>query len=245
LNSQPTSWKIQQVSQLRAQARFWRIGTAVVVLTITSFCIALLYNSATKLTRPTTERDEFVAEFKHGLTTQVVPQAQQIVKQTWSELAPAVQTEVVKLQSRYPEIADGIEHELERLSANLPLQAEATLRDTVGEMIAGREQTIRQLYGDITPEQLERVKTVLLSEGQRRAGNITEHLVQPFEGTVRRIQADLAAIEASVAGAGATAQTQEQMTALLVKLTQDQITTAATELQKAVQQEQQQLAEAK
>jgi len=244
LSQQPTSWNIHQINQLRAQARAWRIGTAVIIFGITGFCLTLLYNAATKLTRAGAERDQFVTEFKNGLATQVAPQAQQLAKRTWSEIVPAVQAEVVKLQSRYPELADGVEHELERLSVNLPVRAEKALRDTVGQMITQREQTIRQLYGDITPEQVQRVQTAFLAEGERRAGSIADFLATPFEDTVHRIMADLDAIEASAGDDVNSAQAAQQLTTLLAQLTEEQLKSTAADLNKAIQ-EQKLTAEAK
>ncbi len=232
MNEQPTSWKVQQINQLRIQARYWRIANTVITFGITVFCLALLYNSAMKLTQPGARRDQFIAEYRAGLTTQVLPQAQQIAQRTWRRLVPAVRTEVVKMQSRYPELADGIERELSCMSVNLPAHAEKTLNETIGEMLAQREQTIQKWYGDIKPEQLERMKTVLQAEGIRRAGNITEVLVKPFEGTVQQIHTDLLAIAASTPGDKTTVQSTAQLTTLLVQLTGDQLNKVAQEPKK-------------
>lgn len=230
MSNQPTSWNIQQINNLRFQARTWRIGTAVAIFAISGSCLAYLYSSATKLTRPGSERDVFVAEFKNGLTTEVVPQAQRLAKRTWSQLVPAVQTEVVKLHDRYPELADGVQRELELLTVNLPARAEVVLNETVGDMIRQRESTIRGLYGEITPEQLDRIKLALLAEGERRAGSLADFLAKPFDDTVQKIMTDLNQITATTSADVTLPQQAENLTTLLAQLTQDQLQATAAQL---------------
>ena len=214
--------KIERLNALRQQIRKWRVGTAIATFAVTGVCLLILQGAAVGLFQKGPAHDEFVAEFKSGLVREVVPQARTITQQTWKELAPKVRTEVVMLELRSPEMAEGVRREVETLQNNLQSRTESVLRDTVVEAVKARQATIQRLYADVTPEKTERIAALLLTEGQRRVGHLTEVVVAPYEQALQKMVADLGRIRETEPVAGNGHPTSDDVAAVLFKLAEEQ-----------------------
>lgn len=244
MSTETTQYKIEQVNAARRQARNWRIGTAVATLAITAICLVSLRNAAVALFRDGATHDKFVSEYRDGLTREVAPQFKAVASRAWKEVVPVVRAEVVKLELRTPEMTEGVRHEVETLRDDVQSRTETALRGTVTDAISQREATIQKLYGDITPAKTEKIKALLLAEGERRVSHLTEVVVTPYEKTFTKIVDDLSAIRETEVVAAGYQPTTYDVAAVLLQLANEQFQagplTVRTSVRKA-----QQFAEAK
>lgn len=244
MSTQTIDHKIEQVNASRRQTRNWRIGAAVATLAITGVCLLSLRNAGVALVREGPTHDEFVVEFRNGLTHEVTPQLKTIASRTWKEVVPLVRTEIVKLELRTPEMTEGVRREVETLRNDLESRTDSVLRGTVTESLKQRQATIQKLYADITPEKTEKIKALLLAEGERRVGNLTEVVVTPYEKTLAKIVTDLSTIRETETVAAGNQPTSRELAAVLLQLANEQFNAGPLTMQASTKKSQQ-FAEAK
>jgi hypothetical protein len=191
LSTENTNQKIDQLNELRRHARAWRIGATVASVAVSLIFLMILRSAAERLFQPGPARDEYLAELKIGLQTEVVPQVKTLAVHTVTELTPRVKAEVIRLRERTPELAGALTVELELFQKNLPARAEKVLRVTVEGTIRQREAKIRELYPDLTEQKVGDVVRLLLSEGDKRLSTIAARVSAPYEDVITQIVGDL------------------------------------------------------
>jgi len=160
--------EIQELESLRAQMRWWRFGTMLVLLVIVIVCISMINSSVRGLTDPGTTQDEFVQDVSTKLQETTVPKVQTLAAQTVAQLQPKVRTELGKLNDRVPELAEASMQEFELLQKNLPEKGEKVLNDSFGKMLETREPKIRQMFPDVDEAKVSTLVTNLVEEGHER-----------------------------------------------------------------------------
>ena len=219
--------KIDEVNALRAKARAWRIGAAIASVSVTVVFLLALRTATVRLIEAGPTRDAFVTELQSGLQREVLPQVKGLTVQTLDRLVPSVRAELVKIQARSPEVTAAVAAELELLEKNLPARAEKVLRASFGEVIKSREARVRALYPDLTEEKLAVVTTLLMAESEKRAENIANVVMAPFQMTVTKLAEDIVAIRESELVA-ADASPSWELAGLCVSLLQSELERTAT-----------------
>lgn len=231
MSTQTTQQKIEEVNAIRAEIHGWRIGTTLASVAVTALCLLNLHGSAMALFRNGQPRDEFAAEFKNGLVTEVAPQVRSVVDQTWKQLVPAIRAEVVTLEHRTPEMTACVQREVQTLRDDVRARTEALLLTTVADVIRQREATIQSLYGDISPEALAKIRAALTVEAQRRAARLTQVIAGPYEQSLRNIVEDLATIRETETIGETGRPTPHDVAAVLFKLAEEQFQTGPLTIQ--------------
>jgi len=137
-----------------------------------------------------------------------------------------------------------VQREVETLQNNLQSRTETVLRDTVVEVVKDRQATIQRLYADVTPEKTEKITALLLAEGQRRVGKLTEVVVAPYEQALQKMVADLERIRETEPVVGNGHPTSDDVAAVLFKLAEEQFNAQSVSARESVHTAQQ-FAEAK
>ena len=158
---------------------------------ISAVFLFVIWSKADRLFTAGPTHDEFVAELKTGLQRDVVPQVKTLTVSTVNELVPRVQVEVVKLQTRVPELTGALNAELTLFQKNVPARIDKALGASFTEVIQERQAKIRQLYPDLTDEAVRTITASLSKEGALRADNVAQHVIEPYTEVMTKLVADL------------------------------------------------------
>jgi hypothetical protein len=186
-----TQQRIEELNRLRRQARAWRVGGAVACAAISAVFLFVLWSQADRLFTAGPTHDEFVAELKAGLRRDVVPQVKTLTVHTVNELVPRVQEEVLKLQIRAPELTGALTAELTVFQKNVPARIDKALGASFSDLIRERQAKIRQLYPDLTDENVRTITASLSKEGALRADNVAQRVIEPYTEVMTKLVVDL------------------------------------------------------
>jgi hypothetical protein len=186
-----TQQKIEELNRLRRQARGWRVGGAAVCAAVSAVFLFVIWSKAERLFTAGPTHDEFVAELKTGLQRDVVPQVKTLTVHTVNELVPRVQVEVVKLQTRVPELTGALTAELTLFQKNVPARIDKALGASFTEVIQERQAKIRQLYPDLTDENVRTITASLSKEGALRMDHVAQRVIEPYTDVMTKLVVDL------------------------------------------------------
>lgn len=179
--------EIRQIESCRKQAFWWRTGALVAVILITGGSLMALNNSVRSLVESGPRQDEFVGEFSQGLRNDIMPNVQALTSQTLTEIQPQIRQEFGRLNNRVPELTDATLKELKTLQAELPRQSEKILDDSFGNLLASREKKIRQMYPDVTEEQVKTFVNNLQKTGEVQIRQANDELFSPHQAALTNI----------------------------------------------------------
>ena len=95
---------VDELNALRAQRRWWRIGSVICVMGILIACLLILRSSAASLLETGPAHDEFVAELNREFTKQVSPRTSAPVARTTSEKVPSLEAGFpIKMECAIPD----------------------------------------------------------------------------------------------------------------------------------------------
>ena len=191
--------EIRQLESYRQQAFWWRTGAIVLLVAIVGISLAQLNSSVRGLAETGAAQDEFVAQFSQGMQTQVMPNVQTMASQTLTEIQPQLMGELNRLNTRVPELSDAFLKEFQTLQTELPKNSEKTLDDAFGKLLTSREAKIRQMYPDVTEEQVDKFVKNLVATGETEIRSANDELFSPHQAALAGILEHMEAIRNSEA----------------------------------------------
>lgn len=192
--------KIAEVQRLQRQIRRWRLAGVLVVLAVAFGCLLHVRGQAETLVSPGPKHEVFLSELKEGLARDVLPETRLLAGQTLERLGPALQTELVRMEQRIPELTERAEAEMDLLRKNLRDRLERALQPTVGRVLERRVAAWQKQYPNLTADQLAEAAQRLGNEVNDRVANVASSIMVPFEGTWGKILEDLERIRKLEAG---------------------------------------------
>ena len=191
--------EIRQIESCRKQAFWWRTGALVALVLVVGGSLATLNSSVRGLVESGPRQDEFVGEFSQGLRTEIMPNVQSLTSQTLTEIQPQIKQEFTKLNTRVPELTDATLKELKTLQAELPRQSEKILDESYGKLLSSREAKIRQMYPDVTEEQVKTFVGNLQKTGETQIRQANDELFSPHQSALTSILDHMETIKSSEA----------------------------------------------
>ena len=110
-------------------------------------------------------------------------------------LKPAVESELKRLDTRAPEVADAAIRELNTLGTNLPARAGIILDQTVGKELQKRDARLHKMFPGVTDKQILTLLDSIHLEAQDQLVKTGEKLFNPHLNSIQAILADLEKIE--------------------------------------------------
>ena len=213
MNSDTVQNQIRQLESLRAQRRWWQTGYTLALFLIAVFSIFSLRSAIYGLLTEGETQKSFVTNLSKRLNDKAAPQIQEMASQTLREIDFGA--EVQKLNKRTPELTQATLKEIQTLGDNLPKHGKEILDTTLVAAVKGREQKIRTMYPDVTPEQLKTMVDTLSTQAQEQAISVSDSLFGPHQKALNNIIADLNRIE-SADGAQAKGEVPSWEMALMI-----------------------------
>jgi len=195
MNGEQTKQKIAELELLRLQIRRWRSATVLVILIIVFTCVWTVISSLRSLTHEGPHQELFMKEFVTGLNRSVLPPAQDIAKQAFSDLTPVVQDELKKLNGRAPEVVAALQKEGKALADSLPRRAENVLDASFTSMMKSREAKIKKMYPNLSDDKVGLLIHNLIEQGSVNMASVMDDMFKPQEDVFQEILADLYQIQ--------------------------------------------------
>jgi hypothetical protein len=195
MNADEIKKTIDELQKTQSQIRTWRVTTILVIIAVMLAGIAVLYNAINGLVEEGPGQTEFVSEFTSGFKKNVLPVVGRIVGQTFSQIKPAVEAELAKLDRRSPELLGAFERELLVLSTNMPARGEKVLQVTFGNMLKKREPKIRELYPEATEQNVSELVVNLTAQADAQIEHISDSLFAPHLDALNGIMENLDTIQ--------------------------------------------------
>ncbi len=195
MNADETKNTIDELQRINSQIRSWRVVTVLTITAIMLVGIFVLYNEVNGLVEKGPGQEEFVTEFTSGFKKNVLPVVGKIAGQTFSQIKPAVVTELSKLDQRSPELLAAFERELLVLSTNMSARGEKVLNVTFGNVLKKREAKIRELYPEATEENVSTLVVNLTAEAEAHMDRIGDNLFAPHLEAINGITENLDTIQ--------------------------------------------------
>lgn len=223
MDSDEVKRQVQELERLRAEIRWWRLGSMLAILLITVVCVATIASAVNGLVREGPRQQVFVDKVSEGFQQNVMPQVQTIASQTLTEIRPQVEAEFGKLNERAPEIAQASIKEFEILQRNLPERGEKVMTDTFGAMLKEKEPKIREMFPEATEENVAALVTNLTEVGQERVVLVNDKLFSGHMNAMNRIVEDLTFIQHAEAGNTKGMEPSWEMAILLLDLVREDL----------------------
>lgn len=199
MESSTVQAEIRQLESYRQQAFWWRTGALLTLILVVGGSLYALNNSVRGLAQEGPTQEAFVSHFSEGLRTDVMPTVQTLASQTLTEIQPQIQAEFAKLNQRVPELTEATMKELQTLQTELPKSSEKTLDDSFRGLLESREAKIRQMYPDVTEEQVHTFVTNLQTTGETEIRSANDELFAPHQASLASIMEHMEAIRTSEA----------------------------------------------
>lgn len=197
--SQPTpeevQKQIQELSELRASAKRWQIGTTLLIVVILCLGVGSMLKSVYDLTQSGPVQDQFMTELKSGLNKQVVPEIKTITERTLNDVKRDVEKELAKVNKRAPEVMQAFNKEVQTLQAHLPQRGEKILEATLGKELKSREAKIKTMFPNVKEEQVATLVNNLVNESHASMENLSATLFGPHIKALSGITANLDTIK--------------------------------------------------
>jgi hypothetical protein len=195
MTPEEVSNQIRELESVRSQLRLWRTAIPLVAVSVISYGVFTVYDSAASLVNEGPPREEFVAALTDGLNTEVRPVVEKVAQQTFSETRDAVNKELARLNDRTPEMAGALKKEIETLMHNIPRRGELVLQASFGTMLKKLEPDIRKQYPDVPEQKVATLMLGLTELTHERLDHVTHHLFSPHLESLSGIMADVAHIQ--------------------------------------------------
>lgn len=199
MNSEEIQKQIAELAALRSQAKYWRLGVTLGILTLVLGGVAAIVNACYSLAKEGPKQELFISELTTGLKRDVVPSVERIAKQTVNELKPAIEKELKKLNDRTPELMEKFNKEAMLLQNNLPKRGEKVLNNTFGTMLKKREAKVREMFPDATEQKISALVVNLTDEAENQMHSLTERLFGSHLKAITAVFANLETIQTSEA----------------------------------------------
>ncbi len=195
MTPEEVSNQVRELESARSQLRLWRTVIPLVVVSVITYGVYTIYDSAASLVTEGPPREEFVAAFTAGMNEEVRPVVEKIAQQTFSETRDAVNKELARLNDRTPEMADVLKKEVETLMHSIPRRGEKVLQASFGTMLKKREADIRKQYPDVTEQKVATLLLQLTELTQQRLDHVTHQLFSPHLVSLSGIMEDVGHIQ--------------------------------------------------
>jgi hypothetical protein len=200
MTHEETQGQVAEIRSLTAQVRGWRIAVAVLSIVVLLGGALRVTQAVRGLTTAGPGQEEFVAELGTGLKRDVVPLVGRVASQTFNELKPAVDAELRKLDRRSPELLAALEKEIILLTTNLTKRTEKVLDRTFGQVLSRREQKIRQLFPEVTQQNVADLVANLATQGEKQMDDVVTRLFGGHLESLHDITRNLERIHQQEAG---------------------------------------------
>lgn len=197
MNPEVTSRKIAELHALRSRISRWRFGTPIAVIAVMVVALMTLYNAGESLARPGPNRDAFVESVQQGMKDDVEPIVRHVALQTFHATKNSVQGELTKISERTPEFAEAMYQQVETLVENIPQRTQAQLSDILAESFAKQEGTLKEMFPDVTEENVNVLVERLVALAASQAEHVSTKLFEDHLVSMNNIITDLEAIEKS------------------------------------------------
>jgi hypothetical protein len=187
--------QIQELTELRASARRWQIGTTLLIVVILCLGVGSIIKSVYDLTQSGPVQDQFVSELKTGLNKQVVPELKLIAERTMKDVKRDVEKELVKVNKRSPELIQALNKEVGVLQAHLPQRGEKILEATLGKELKAREAKIKTMFPNVKEEQVATLVNNLVHESHASMESLSATLFGPHIKALSGITANIDTIK--------------------------------------------------
>lgn len=232
--------RIHELETWRHKTQLVRWTVLVVTLAVVVWSVLVLKNSADDLVTKGQAQDEYVAALKTNLDHAVIPRLQSEASETISEIQPEITTAVQKLGPRVPDVTAVARQQLGILQTDLPQRGEKVLDKSLNSVINSQEQSIRQMYPDVTDAQMRTLVQNLTGEAHAQLVAANNELFAPHQQHLRSILANLRTIEKEEAPHVNKIPPSWDMAILLLDIIRNDIKTAEEQQQKIAPSGQQQ-----
>lgn len=195
MNANDVAQQIQELENLRRQTRRFSLCTIFMLVAIVLAGVSAIISSIYGLALAGPRQDEFVKQFTGKLEKEVLLAVQRATDPSLKRLKPAVELELRRLDARAPQLADAALKELDKLSSNLPVRAEAVLDKTVSKTLQAREAKLRQMYPGLYDKQIAVLLGNIQAETQDQIAKTAEHIFNPHLNSVQSILASMEKIQ--------------------------------------------------
>ncbi len=190
----PIDGDIKELTAIRNESRYWTIGGLVAIVAILAVCVVIVSNDVQRLFKPGPAQDEFTSYLSSDLSTSVLPAVQTIASQALTQSQPAIQVEFTKLKTRMPDVSSAFMNQFELMQQDLPAQGSKIIDNTYGKTLTGMDANIRQMYPDVTEDNVSSLTDKITSESQDQINQDALTLFAPHEKALTGIMADMTKI---------------------------------------------------
>ena len=189
--------RIDELTKVRRETAWWRIGGFLATLMIVGVCLSLLASSVRALAQKGAPQDLYVSQLQQGLNKDLVPRLQAVASQTITEMQPVVQAEFQQLNTRVPELTQASLKEVQELQKNIPERSEKVLDETFGAALKAQEPKIREMFPSAKEENVTALMTSLGEMATVRGSRVADELLRPHTNRMHSIVTGLNKISAT------------------------------------------------
>ena len=200
-----TKTEISELKNIRKQTGLWRLGTGIVTGLWVAGCLLSVNDSVRGLFVAGPRQEKFVSTLSANIQRDIAPNVQTIAAQTIAQARPEVEASFAKLNGRVPELAQASMSELGTLQTSLPQKGQQILGSTYGDMIAQKEQKLREMFPDATEESIKALTHNLTEMAQVKAVSVNDKLIGRHQAALNGIVTHMEQIRLDEAKKPATA----------------------------------------
>lgn len=182
---------IQQLKELRGQLRAWKTGLLCTALAAVVLTIGSVHSSVNALVQKGPTQEKFVKLVSEGIQEDVAPILSDMAKQTLNEVKPEVEASIERVNARMPELAQASLAELETMQDNLAKRGTVVLERTFVAMLQKKEDELKEMFPEATPEQIERLLTNLGESAGQEASEAAVEMFGRHHEKLEQINANL------------------------------------------------------
>ena len=188
---------VRQVENLRRQNALWRTCSTIAIIAIFGIGLGNIVSMGRSLMTPGPRQELFTNELMGGLQRDVVPVLQQIAGRTLTETRPRIEEEFAKIGQRTPELTEAATKELQTLQTNLEARGGKVVEATLVPMLERRESKIKEMFPEVTDENIKTMVTTLGDEMTTRAASAHDTLFSKHVAAINGIVTDMETIRLS------------------------------------------------
>lgn len=217
--------RIVELESLNNQMRWWRWGATAFIAVFLMFCIWQINHSVRGLTDSGPTQDQFVQNLNTSLQTDTIPALESEATSTLTEIQPEMRTAVMKLKDKVPDLAQAAEDQVRMLQKDLPAKGEDILNKKFSTLLTSREDQIKKMYPNVTPDQLNQLVTNLSQHGRAQIVEANAELFGPHQAKLQSILASMDTIRTQEASKVKNDQPEWEMGVLLLDVFRDDLNT--------------------
>ncbi len=215
--------RIAELESLNNQMRWWRWGAFGFNLIFLVGTILVLNNSVRGLSSPGPTQDAFVQDLNSSLQTSTMPNLESEATETLTEIQPEIQTSVLKLKDKVPDLAQASEDQLRLLQQDLPKKGEEILNKRFKSVLTSHEAVIKKVAPDVTEEQLRGLVTNLSDHARAQITQANNDLFGPHQAKIQSILASMDTIRSQESTNVKNEQPDWEMGVLLLDVFRDDL----------------------